>query len=328
MILCIGEAVIDMIRFPVKDIQAAFLPLPGGCAYNTSIAIGRLGVPVAFLGRLSANFFGDIQVKRLRENNVKDNLLIRCPENPVLSFIKIEEGKDPEYAFYEEGTADRLLLPQELPALTSDISCIVFGSISIAMEPIGSTIEALVLKESSPVGAHICTHTGEGKVIAFDPNIRPLIIKDKEAYKRRFDKLAGASTIIKISIEDFQFLEKDAQPLYILEKLITLGSRLAIVTLGPKGAMALLKRTDGSTTKISAPGENVPQVADTVGAGDTFHGAFLARLEQRGKMSPAAIVNLSETELHEALTFANKAAAYVCAQHGCEPPWLKEIQGL
>jgi fructokinase len=67
-----------------------FLPIPGGCCYNTSIAISRLGVSSAFLGRLSTNFFGEIQAKRLRENHVKDEFLIRCEQNPILAFIKTE----------------------------------------------------------------------------------------------------------------------------------------------------------------------------------------------------------------------------------------------
>lgn len=315
MILCTGEAVIDLFQKPVDDLGEVFRPLPGGCAYNTSIAISRLGVPAAFLGRLSTSFFGEIQIKRLRENNVKDNFIIRCDQNTILAFIKVEEGKEPQYAFYDEGTADRLLSAEDLPSeLSADITCIMFGSISMTMEPIATTIENLILKEAKQ------------RVIAFDPNIRPFMIKDRGVYLRRFEKWAGASTIVKISLEDFDFISPNASPDQALEKLTAMGTRLAIVTCGPQGSIAQLRRDDGSLTKVNVSGVSIPKLIDTVGAGDTFHGALLAWLETRGKMSHNAIANLSEEELREALAFANKAAAFVCTQHGCEPPTLKDIK--
>jgi fructokinase len=313
MILCVGEAVIDLFQTPVKGLGEAFLPLPGGCAYNASIAIGRLGIPVAFLGRLSNSFFGEIQLKRLKENNVKDDLIIHCEQNTILAFIKTEEGKEPQYAFYEDGTCDRFLSTEELPALPPDTTCIVFGSISMTMEPIASTIETLILKEASR------------KVIAFDPNIRPFMIKDRDAYIKRFEKLAGASTIVKISLEDFEFIQPNPDLDEALEKLTAMGSKLAILTLGPDGAIAMLHSDNGNVIKTSVNGINVPNLVDTVGAGDTFIGAFLVWLENKNKMSHNAIDNLTKTELNEALAFANKAAAFVCTRHGAEPPTFDEV---
>ena len=314
MILCIGEAVIDM--FHRKDpVQGeVFYPLPGGCCYNTSIAAARLGAQTAFLGRLSTNFFGDIQVQRLNENKVRTDLLLRRDENPILAFIKTGEGRQPQYAFYDEGTVDRLLSLDELPDLPSDTSCIVFGSVSMAMEPIASTIENLIIKYS------------EHKVIAFDPNIRPFMIKDREAYMKRFTQWAGLCTIAKISGEDFEYIFPGTEPKDALQKMIDLGTQLAIVTLGADGSAALLRRANGSVIKVNIPGIHIEKIADTVGAGDTFLGAFLARLELRGKMSNNAIANLHEDDLHDALTFANKAAAIVCTRNGAEPPTLNEME--
>jgi fructokinase len=318
VILCIGEAVIDLIQTDIKDLGRAFLPVPGGCAYNTSIAVGRLGSPVSFFGRISKNFFGETQVKRLRENNVNDTLLIRCEQNPVLAFIKTEEGQDPQYAFYEDGTSDRALLPEELPTrLPENTNCIVFGSISVVMEPVGSTIESFILGE-----------TARDTVTAFDPNIRPFVIKDRGAYLKRFEKLTGASTIVKISSEDYKYIDAISQPKEALKDLIGMGTRLAIITLGPQGARAMLKRNNGSVTEVSAPGIYVPCIADTVGAGDTFHGALLAWLEQRGKLSRNAIAELDENDLFNALVFANKAAAFVCGRSGAQPPYMNELENV
>ena len=315
MILCIGEAVIDLFFRSTPQLGEIFFPLPGGCAYNTSIAASRLGAEAAFLGRISRSFFGDIQLKRLQENNVKDDFIIRCDENPVLAFIKTEKGKEPEYAFYDEGTADRLLSESELPCkLPADTSCIMFGSISMAMEPIATTIENFILKEAKE------------RVIVFDPNIRPLIIKDRALYIRRFEKWAAVSSIVKISIEDFDYIMPNVNPSSALDKLTALGTRLAVITLGADGAIAQLKRDGGSAVKITIPGIKLSKAADTVGAGDTFCGALLAWLDTRGLMSHNIIAALSENDLKDALVFANRAAAFVCTRNGAEPPTVKELK--
>jgi len=316
MIICIGEAVIDMFHKHDQVFGEVFIPLPGGCCYNMSIAIARLGVCAAFLGRISNNFFGDIQVERLQKNNVQTNLLLRRDENPILAFIKTENDKQPRYAFYDEGTVDRLLSPEELQTClqktpSADISCIVFGSVSMAMEPFASTIESFL--------------TETKKVIAFDPNIRPFMIKDRDAYMKRFIKWASLCTIAKISSEDFEFIFPDITPQEALLKMTDMGTRLVIVTLGPDGASALLRRDDNSVISISVPGFPIEKVADTVSAGDTFLGAFLSWLEINGKLSHNAIAGMSEENLREALSFANKAAAIVCTRTGAEPPWMREM---
>jgi len=329
MILCIGEAVIDMFQKKAPSLGEVFYPLPGGCSYNTSIAIGRLGVPAAFLGRLSKNFFGEIQMERLRENNVNTGLILRCEQNPILAIIKTGEGKEPQYAFYDEGTSDRLLSGEELRsclrAAKEEISCVVFGSVSINMEPAASAIESFILNISDYRKE---TKFLDNPVIAFDPNIRPFMIKDRYAYLKRFEKLAGASDIAKISSEDFEYIFPGVEPEKALEKTLALGARLAIATLGPNGALALLKRDDQSVTKVNAAGIKITSLADTVGAGDTFLGAFLSRLELTGKLSHNAIADLSAEDLKAALVFANKAAAIVCTRHGAQPPAMEEMKKI
>jgi fructokinase len=164
-------------------------------------------------------------------------------------------------------------------------------------------------------------------VISFDPNIRLFMIKERDAYLKRVEKWIAASTITKISAEDLDFIYPKQDHEKALQKILAMGPRLAICTLGPKGALALLRRNDGTVTRVSAPVVDLP-VMDTIGAGDTFHGAFLSWLEIKGKMSRSALANLSETDLYDALFFANKAASIVCSRRGAEPPTLREVQAL
>jgi fructokinase len=323
MIICCGEALIDMVRAGIAGCGEGFLPLPGGSPYNTAVAIGKLGVPVRFLGRFSTDFFGEILIKRLRDNHVGDDLIVRSPQNSTLAFVKLEKGKEPQYVFYTEGTADRSLNIEDLPEnLPNDTRCITFGSIAMTMEPVSSAIETLIIRENALQG-----QGKEAPVISFDPNIRPFMIQDKKAYVKRFEKWVAASTIAKISAADFDFIYPGLELEKALQKILAMGSRMVISTLGSKGALALLRRNDGSVTRVSAPIVEVP-VMDTIGAGDTFHGAFLSWLEIKGKMSRSALAGLTEAELGDALFFANKAASLVCSRQGAEPPTLREVETL
>jgi fructokinase len=303
---------------PVPD--GGFLPIPGGSPCNTAVAIARLGTPACFLGRLSTDFFGEILMDNLRKNKVETGLVARSGEHTTLAFVKLEKEKEPQYVFYTEGAADRSFSPGDLPAaLPQGSRCIHFGSIAMTMEPVASTIEGLIRRENS-------APADRRPVVSFDPNIRPFMIRDREAYVRRFEGWIASSLIAKISEADFDFIYPGLGLEKSLEKILALGPRLAVTTLGPKGAMALLKKESG-VLKVTAPVVDLP-VADTIGAGDTFHGAFLSWLELNNKMSPAAVSSLGEKELYEALFFANKAASVVCSRRGADPPTLAEVEAL
>ena len=325
MVICCGEALIDMIRSPASGSGEGFLPIPGGSPFNTAIAIGKLGAPVKYLGRLSTDFFGEILAKRLRDYHVGEELLSRSEFSTTLAFVKLAKGKEPQYSFYTEKTADLSLKPEDLPPkLPSDTNCIAFGSISMLIEPIASAIEALILREGTRKSAD---QMDGAPVISFDPNIRPFMIKNKDAYKEKFEKWVAASTIAKISQADFEFIYPKLTLEQAIQKTLTMGPRLVIGTQGVKGASALLRKNDGNVIKVSAPAVELP-VVDTIGAGDCFHGAFLAWLELKGKMSRSALAALSETELYNALFFATKAASLVCSRQGAEAPSRREVESL
>ena len=325
MIICIGEALIDMIRAPVSKSADSFIPVPGGSPFNTAIAIGKMGVPVKFLGKFSTDFFGDLLLKRLKDYKVGDDLILRSNLNTTLAFVRPEKGKESQYVFYTEETADRSLDIKDLPAkLPDETNCILFGSIAMTMEPLASAIDALVLREGSRKNA---AEMDLAPIISFDPNIRPFMIKDRTAFVSRFEKWVASSTIAKASMADIEYLYPKLEPEKALQKILAMGPRLAICTMGLKGALALLRRNDGSLTKVSAPVVNLP-VVDTIGAGDIFHGAFLSWLSLKEKMTRSSLANLSEADLYKALLFANKAASIVCTRRGAEPPSYREVERL
>lgn len=291
-----------------------YRPCPGGSPYNSAVAIGRLSVPVAFLGRLSHDFFGRMLIDRLAANGVRTDLIAHSDQHSTLAFVKLAHGEEPQYVFYTEGSADRSFSPADLPtALPEDANCVLFGSISMTMEPIASTIEALIVRER------------DRRVVSLDPNVRPVMIHDQEAYVRRMEGWFRDATIVKISGADLDFVYPRMTHEAALERILSFGPTIVVTTLGKDGALAYCDRSDGRRFGATAPIVPV-DVIDTIGAGDTFHAGFLSWLEMNGKMSPGALAALTEGELTDALTFANLAASLVCAKQGAEPPTLAEMR--
>jgi fructokinase len=68
------------------------------------------------------------------------------------------------------------------------------------------------------------------------------------------------------------------------------------------------------------------EVADTIGAGDTFSAGVLARLHATGKLDKKRIAALGEDDLTDVLSYAAKAAAITASRPGADPPWLREME--
>src|SRR5919112_922413 len=116
MILSCGEALIDMLPRTTPAGEAAFAPYAGGAVFNTAIAIGRLGAPSGFFSGLSADLFGDLLRKVLRDSKV-DTAPAHVSARPTtLAFVRLTDGQA-TYTFYDENTAGRMLSPADLPAL-------------------------------------------------------------------------------------------------------------------------------------------------------------------------------------------------------------------
>jgi fructokinase len=320
MIICCGEALIDMVKGTAADGGTVYSPCLGGSPFNTAVAIARQKVPAGFLGRLSTDFFGESLVNHLASNGVSGKFIKRSGGNTTLGFVKIERGREPEYVFYTEGAADRSLAISDLPALLpKEVRCIHFGSIAMTMEPVASTIEHFIKREAG---------RGEGApVISLDPNVRPFMIHDKAAFVTRFEGWLALATIAKISEADFDFIYPGPGLEKSLYKVLGMGPKMAITTLGARGALGLLKKSDGTVLRVEAPVADIP-VVDTIGAGDTFHGAFLSWLERHEKMDRQKLETLSEGEFYDALFFANKAASLVCSRQGANPPTYEETEVL
>jgi fructokinase len=108
MILCAGEALIDMLPRETASGENAFAPHAGGAVFNTSIALGRLGIPVQFFSGISSDLFGDVLRAQLSASSVDSSPAAISDRPSTLAFVTLTDGHA-SYAFYDENTAGRML---------------------------------------------------------------------------------------------------------------------------------------------------------------------------------------------------------------------------
>jgi fructokinase len=307
MIVCCGEALIDFL--PRKSVEGAdaFQPFVGGSVLNVAVALGRLGAPAGFFCGLSDDFFGAMIRDALHASKVDTSLCMISNRPTTLAFVKLTDG-NAEYAFFDEGSAMRMLEESDLPAIPAAVTALHFGSISLTAEPCGSSYERLMQNESPD------------RFISLDPNIRPSLIKNREGYLARLDRMVAMSDIVKLSREDMEWIAPGADFETLAEDWLGRGASLVILTQGADGARAIGKRRSVFVRSVTI------KVADTIGAGDTFSAAVLARLNSHDKLDKRAVQSLSESELSDLLSYAAKAAAITASRPGADPPWLREMQ--
>ncbi|GKY89287.1 carbohydrate kinase family protein [Sinisalibacter aestuarii] len=300
MILCCGEALIDMLPRETGAGERAFAPYAGGSVFNTVIALGRLGIGTGFFSGLSTDLFGQILTDTLAASHVTSDLAIRSDRPTTLAFVTLTDGQA-RYAFYDENTAGRMLTPDDLPELPEDVTALFFGGISLPPDPCGLAYETLMLREAAR------------RVTMIDPNIRPSFITDEPGYRARIGRMLAAADIVKISDEDMDWLGTDAA------SLRAGGAKLVCVTEGAKGVTAHF-----AAGTLSVAARRV-EVVDTVGAGDTFNAGLLAGLERAGLLTKAALAGLTAEALRPALELGNAAAAVTVSRAGANPPWEHEL---
>ena len=293
VVVC-GEGLVDLV--PVGE---NFSPKLGGGPFNVAIALGRLGSDVGFVSRLSTDAFGDRMIDSLAASNGDTTGGERGPEPTTLAVVNLAADGGARYSFYLEGTADRQFALPKLPSARA----FSLGPLSRVLAPGAAAYEALLHE------AH-----ARGRLTMVDPNIRPAVISDPDAYRRRFRSWLPAIDILKVS-------DAAAKWLGSVDGAAGGPARggAVLLTRGGDGLRLITEELD-----VSVPAPAV-DVADTIGAGDTVHGALLAYLDRHDALDAAVVRGFSEADWSAALTFAARAAAVTVSRPGADPPWSREL---
>jgi fructokinase len=227
------------------------------------------------------------------------------PEPTTIAIANLDGDGLAEYEFRFEGTSAPNLIaamvPDELP---TGIAALHVGTLGLALEPMASTLAALIQRESGR------------RLVMLDPNIRSAVASNP-AYRDRLHSVIRQSTIVKASVEDLAWLYPGDDYKTAANRMLDVGVRLVVVTLGVQGAFGA---TETGSVAVAAPRVDV---RDTVGAGDTFGAALLARLFDFDLVRPD--LDLAMVQLESALRFACLAAAITVTRAGADPPHRSEL---
>ena len=279
---------------------------PGGGPFNTARALARLGVPTAFLGRLSDDVFGRRLAGLLVSDGASLELASIGSDPTTIAMADIDNEGFAEYQFLVQGTSAPNLTPDMVPEqFGPQVSAIHAGTLGLVLEPMASTLVDLIRREHGR------------RLVMLDPNIRVGLVPDSE-YREHLRVAISESTIVKASVADLAWLYPGIGYEEAAERILGEGVCLAVVTLGADGAFGAHR---DARIHIGAPHV---EVVDTIGAGDAFGAGLLAWLHDHDAIRPD--LSLEPDELREALAFACLAGALTCTRAGAEPPWKSEMQ--
>ncbi len=311
MILCCGEALFDVFFNGEEDAGAINLVAQaGGSPFNVAVGMARLGGGSALLTGVSQDLLG-VRLHRILENEgVETRYLVRSGNRTTISLVGVDDMGQPAYVFYGLGSADCSVTPNDLPAIGPEVTGFHFGSYSLVARPVADAFATLL----RAVG---------DRFVSLDPNVRPTVEPDLDVWRERIDEYVPRADLIKISAEDMRILYPKTAAETLASDWLTRGVQLVVVTDGGEKVSAWTHH--GYVVRIAPPDT---KVVDTVGAGDSFQAALLAKLT-RGKQDDAraAVAALDATSLEELVNFAVSAARLTCSRRGADLPHLGELAG-
>jgi len=307
MLISCGDALIDFVPTKNADGREAVMPAVGGSCLNVAIGIARLGAPTSFVGGISTDLFGRMIADHAAASNVELSLATRSDHQTTLAFVRIVAGES-HYAFYDAETATRNWTFPRGSIPFDKVEAVHVGSTTLVNDHGAAETKALIADAKA------------SSTISFDPNCRPNLVKDKPAYLARMAEFAASADLVKMSDVDFAYLYGEEPYQQRASAMLEQGSSLVVITRGNNGAIAWQAKT--GQIEVEAP---KIEVADTIGAGDSFQAALLFALHKQGRLARSQLKGISADELRRALSLAANCAGLTCTRPGADPPWSHEI---
>ena len=295
-VLVVGEALVD-----VRVEGGRTSEHPGGSPLNVAVGLARLGVPTTLAAQLGDDPHGRMVASHVEASGVD---LVRLPPHgsTATATARLEAGGGATYEF------DIRWDPVQLPD-AGGFGLVHVGSIGATLAPGANAVLALTREASSA-----------GVPVSVDPNLRPSITPDIEQARGYVEPMVTLASIVKLSDEDADVLWPGKGPDAVLEMLATApGAPLVAMTRGGAGASL-----GTGARRVRAVGRAV-DVADTIGAGDSFMAALLAGV---------LLHDLADTDRWTAPVLdwlgavAVEAASITCSRPGADPPWASELPAL
>lgn len=288
----VGESLVDVL---------GAARVPGGSPLNVAVGLSRLGVATTLVTELGDDDDG----ARIRAHAAASGVDVRASTVARTSTATAHIGADgaADYDFELGWT----LAPD--PDDVAGAELFHCGSIAAFLAPGAAGVDVL-----------LDAAVASGAFTSFDPNVRPALLPDATATWARTREIAARCDLVKLSDEDAVFLapaldgtDGAEDPVGRVARALLSGrTRLVVVTRGAHGCLAV-----GSEGELRVPAGPPLEVADTVGAGDSFMAALLAGV------AAGSLPGVSEAEA--LVRYADAAARITVTRTGADPPWRGEL---
>lgn len=301
--LVVGEALVDIVRRPDGTVEEHV----GGSPLNVAVGLARLGHPVD----LSTQIGADERGARIQEHLVADDVrLVPGSDRAEVTSTATAELDETGAASY---TFD---LTAAVPPLGGAEGHLHTGSIGALLGEAGTAV--------------LTSMDAARGTVSYDPNARPALMGDPATALPQVRRRVALSDVVKASDEDIAWLLgrgdetlTDDEIVAVLHDWAALGAALVVATLGPRGALAVHR---GEVLHVE--GRQV-EVADTVGAGDSFASGLISALLDAELLGPAEVRSrLAEADpavVRSAVERGVTASAITVSRAGAQPPTRAEV---
>jgi 2-dehydro-3-deoxygluconokinase len=263
-----------------RDGETVFLSGFGGDTSNCAVAAARQGARVGYLTAVGDDSFGKAFLDLWTREGIDTGSVRVDPDAPTALYFITYEGGEHRFSFRRKGSAASRIGPGAIEASAIQSARILHVS---------GISQAISESACDAVFAAIEIARAGGVRVSYDPNLR-LALWPLARARAVIHATMALSDIALPSLDDARHLLGYGDPSEIADFHLALGPKIVALKMGKAGALIATPEQ-----REIIPAFPVQQV-DATGAGDTFDGAFLARI-------------LAGDPVIEAARYANVAAA-------------------
>ena len=293
-VLVVGESLVDI----VQRADGTSVEYAGGSAANVAVALARLGRPVEFVTAYAADERGAVLARHLNQSAVG-------------------VAGDP-HSLERTATALATLAPDGSASYTFDIDWRLNPVPEVSPVVVHTCSLGAVLAPGAADVRRLLERLRPTATISYDINVRPAVTGTGPDVVRAVEEVVVLADLVKASDEDLEALYPGNTIDESVARLLGLGPSAVVVTRGRDGATWF-----HGHSRVDAPSVDV-EVADTIGAGDTFGAAMLDALWDLDVLG-GRLAALDASTIEAVLRRAAKAAAVTVSRPGADPPYRHEL---
>jgi len=260
-ILAIGEPMVEFNQSGGAG-SRSYLQGFGGDTSNFSIAAARQGAKVAYFTRLGDDVYGRMLRDLWASEGIDAGTVDNDPDAFTGIYFVTHGASGHQFSFFRTGSAASRMHPSHLPLdLVRATRVLHVSGISFAISASAADTCFAAIEAARAAGA----------MISFDTNLR-LRLWSKDRARAVMVDAIGLADICLPSYDDVVVITGLTDPDALVDFCLERGARTVALKLGAEGAIV----ADEKQRIRFAPHACTP--VDATGAGDTFGGAFVARV--------------------------------------------------